>query len=380
MLQKNDVGSVVAEGPGIVQFDALYGPGATIDSRPETKATSMINTDPEFSPPATGPIIDTNIDEFHFRGLGTNRLRVVDLLVPTNEVSALETVVSELGLRQQSHEQAIRTIGEFFATKFTYRTWQNADLSDSKTKTALGRFLLQTRAGHCEYFATATVLLLREIGIPARYAVGYSVHEAGWDGYVVRQRDAHAWCLVWNEKKNVWEDFDTTPGSWMEVESHSAVSTWAADAWWWARFQFSKFRYGQTHLRNYILIGLVPVMVLLLVQIIRQRRRNLAGKGAGAARAIVWPGLDSEFYQIEKQLAQRGVPRGPNETFGDWLERAAAEPSLAELRGSLRALLRLHYRYRFDPEGLSEADREELRREAQGCLEKLLRVETAPAV
>jgi hypothetical protein len=41
----------------------------------------------------------------------------------------------------------------------------------------------------------------------------------------------------------------------------------------------------------------------------------------------------------------------------------------------LRAVLRLHYRYRFDPKGLSEADRAELRREARECLERLARVE-----
>jgi hypothetical protein len=41
---------------------------------------------------------------------------------------------------------------------------------------------------------------------------------------------------------------------------------------------------------------------------------------------------------------------------------------MADVRGRVRELLRLHYRYRFDPQGLSQADREALRREATGCL------------
>jgi hypothetical protein len=158
---------------------------------------------------------------------------------------------------------------------------------------------------------------------------------------------------------------------------HGGASVWLSDAWWWTWFEFSKLRWGQTQLREYVLIGLVPVLALLLFQIVRQRRRRRGNKGAGAERFITWPGLDSEFYQIEKQLTQRGLPRGPNEALGEWLERAAAEPSLAELKSPLRALLRLHYRYRFDPEGLSDADREELRRAARECLEKLSRVEHA---
>jgi len=43
------------------------------------------------------------------------------------------------------------------------------------------------------------------------------------------------------------------------------------------------------------------------------------------------------------------------------------------LQEPLRALLRLHYRYRFDPHGLSDTDRETLKRETQICLDSLNR-------
>jgi len=151
-----------------------------------------------------------------------------------------------------------------------------------------------------------------------------------------------------------------------------------ADAWWWVKFQFSKLRWGQTHLRQYILVGLVPVLIILLLQIIRQRRRRGADKNAGRGRTA-WPGLDSEFYEIEKQITQRGLLRGPNEALALWLERAAAEPSLAEVENPLRDLLRLHYRYRFDPNGLSQPDRDELRRVARECREKLSSLATLQA-
>jgi hypothetical protein len=44
---------------------------------------------------------------------------------------------------------------------------------------------------------------------------------------------------------------------------------------------------------------------------------------------------------------------------------------LRELRGPLGELLRLHYRHRFDPRGLSAAEREELRRRAIETLEQI---------
>jgi hypothetical protein len=362
-VRQNSVGAVVAEGPGLVQFDAVYGPGQTIDGLPETNPAIVLD--------------ETNANPYPWPDWETNG--AVDLRVPTNEIPALESVVSELGLKNQSRQQALRTIGQFFATNFTYRMWQDADLSPERSATPLSRFLLETRAGHCEYFATATVLLLREIGIPARYAVGYSVHEATWNGYIVRQRDAHAWALVWNDRKKIWENFDTTPGSWLEAESKNGSSLWLADVSWWLRLQFSKFRWGQTHLRQYILIGLVPVLILLFLQIIRQRRGR--GKDGAEARVVKWPGLDSEFYEIERRLEEHDIARRPNETPGDWLERVSAMPSLAELRDPLRVILRLHYRYRFDPRGLSDSDRLELRHQTQACLDKLSLLKTAaPAV
>jgi hypothetical protein len=404
-LKKNGRGAVDAEGPGLVQFEAVYGPGATIDSAAETNSPSpwptnillVTRTNDSWETNSMSRINDmwvtnsswpTNAEVIVRGGMdrfGTNGFRrqfwgqhdmfrrQTDLQIPTNEIPALKSVIAELDLKGKSRREVLETLSEFFSTKFTYRMWQDEDSDESPAQTALSRFLLKTRAGHCEYFATATVLLLRELGIPARYAVGYSVHEAQWSGYVVRQSDAHAWCLVWDDQKKIWEDFDTTPGNGVE-DHHSRASMWLADAWWWAHFQISKLRWGQTHLRNYILMGLVPVLALLLFQIVRQRRR-FRGKGDGGRRAIVWPGLDSEFYQIEKQLGDRGMMRGANETLADWLERAAAEPSLAALKTPLRGLLRLHYRYRFDPQGLSDSDREELRREARECLDNLARLE-----
>ena len=228
--------------------------------------------------------------------------------------------------------------------------------------------LLESRAGHCEYFATATTLLLRRCGIPARYAVGYAVHERSGRGYVVRQSDAHAWCLVWDNASRKWRDFDTTPTEWIAKEAkHAGPLRWLGDAWNRLRFEWSKIWWGQSQVRQYILWGLLPVLALLLYRILfRQRRRS--GSSRGPDGAFAWPGLDSEFYQLERALAERGIPRHPSESLSEWLERAVTATGLDEWRDPLRRLLRLHYRLRFDPQGLNPSDRDALRRETRACL------------
>ena len=84
-----------------------------------------------------------------------------------------------------------------------------------------------------------------------------------------------------------------------------------------------------------------------------------------------WPGLDSEFYEVERRLAERAASRLPSEPLSAWLLRASSDPALAEVQAPLLELLRLHYRYRFDPQGLKEDERQALRHEASGCLARL---------
>ena len=342
-LKMNKTGATLAAGPGLMIFDARYGPGETFDSPPDTS---------------------TNL---------------LDLAVPTNEIPALKQVISKLQFSGTNEEQKLLAVQQFFAGKFNYSVWLGPDKAARADETPLARFLLRSRSGHCEYFATATVLLLRELGIPARYAVGYAVHEPSGKGYVVRERDAHAWCLVWDSRGKNWKDFDTTPASWIAEENKRApVMQRLSDFWSWIRFQIAKFRYGQTNLRPYILWSLMPVMALLLFQIIfrRRRKQRRVKRNEAAAGTILRQGLDSEFYLLESRLAARGVARQTGELLSDWLARALAEPALADLREPLRKLLRLHYRHRFDPKGLNVEERENLKHEAKLCLDIMLRTES----
>ena len=71
-------------------------------------------------------------------------------------------------------------------------------------------------AGHCEYFAAASVLLLRANQIPARIVTGFVGGE--WNAakkvYTVRNFNAHAWCEYFDDSGN-WQRLDSTPpGRW----------------------------------------------------------------------------------------------------------------------------------------------------------------------
>ena len=91
-------------------------------------------------------------------------------------------------------------------------------------------FLFETRRGHCEYFATATVLLLRESGVPTRLVNGFlggKWNDVG--GYLaVRQGDAHSWAEYWDPVRG-WLQIDATPAS-DQLPTNSALE--AGRAMW----------------------------------------------------------------------------------------------------------------------------------------------------
>ena len=128
-------------------------------------------------------------------------LKVVDIEKP-----AIDHIVAHLSLSSKTPQNILSEVNQFFSTEFDY----SLELArQGHNETPLSAFLLENRSGHCEYFATATALLLRRVGIPTRYVVGYSVHELSQleKQYIVRSRNAHAWTQVYVDGK--WQTFDT---------------------------------------------------------------------------------------------------------------------------------------------------------------------------
>ena len=72
---------------------------------------------------------------------------------------------------------------------------------------------LTNKRGFCVYFASAMVMLLRELDVPARYVAGYLPGQQQSDGsWRVDGGAAHAWVEVYFPH-NGWVEFDPTPGN-----------------------------------------------------------------------------------------------------------------------------------------------------------------------
>lgn len=279
-----------------------------------------------------------------------------DVALPPAERAQFERLATELGLADAAPEEIVRRVEAHFAG-YTYSTFREAPPPQGMT--ALGEFLRQSKKGHCEYFAAATTLLLRAAGIPARYSTGFSVQEYSdlERAYVVRARHAHAWTRAWVDGR--WIELDTTPPGWFaEEERRGPAWQGLADILRWAVYRWSQR--GELEIGTQWYALLAAVVAVLGWRLVRGKRarRGAAARESGRSRA--WAGSDSEFYRVEQVLAAAGHVRSPGEPLSAWARRVGRLLD-APVRERLDEVLGLHLRYRFDPEGLSDAERRGLR-------------------
>lgn len=97
---------------------------------------------------------------------------------------------------------------------YTY-TLSPGGYGDERGRHAIDEFWLDGKLGFCEHFATAFVVIMRALDVPARVVTGYQgTDPQPQDGYlVVRQSYAHAWAEIWQ------------PGrGWLRVDPTAAVA------------------------------------------------------------------------------------------------------------------------------------------------------------
>ena len=289
--------------------------------------------------------------------------------IPEEERETIAEIAEELDIDDLPDERKIAAIVNFFQEKFRYTTYQAARKLGLHATTPLSEFLTKTRAGHCEYFASATVLLLRHYHIPARYATGYAVPREADEGeyHVVRERHGHAWAIAYLGDE--WMEVDSTPAGWERAESEEfPFYQGLKDRWERFTFGFLEWRWlGDWGVMRMAAPWLATPLIGFLAWRIFGRR--MFQRPSRPREMQTWPGADSEYFQLEKRLTKAGLARQNDETTRKWLTRVALDtPALAE---PLRKIVQIHYKYRFHPEGIEAKEREELRELVRACLVKV---------
>ncbi|MBC8099197.1 MAG: hypothetical protein H7Y11_07120 [Armatimonadetes bacterium] len=199
---------------------------------------------------------------------------------------------------------------------------------------SVDQFLFVDQRGVCEHYTSAMIVLLRSLGIPARFAVGYGSGDfnalSGY--YEVRANDAHAWVEVYFPEYG-WVPFDPTPG-WTGSPQTGDMARWVFSSLF-DNVELPQVSLGQLAEAGaavfgtlatplvLMVIGIVGVVVWLIAQRIWLRwqpalRRRLT---ADPVRRQIF----AQYRQAQHRLRSQ---RAPGQTV---LEHTAQHPELADL-------------------------------------------------
>ena len=195
-------------------------------------------------------------------------------------------------------------------------------------------FVLNKRPAHCQYFASALVMMLRSVGVPARYVSGYYAHESvGKDAVIVRQRDAHAWVEAWIEGAG-WVTLDGTPPDGRPDQAYPAVSAMQKSKEWfsdlWAKVAD---KLGGITLFTALTYIAALVAVIIVVQWVRLLMRRRRGERARSSEGYSFPDADlaSLAAEFEGILARHGVPCPPTQTWREHVGSIARPPAALDV-------------------------------------------------
>lgn len=309
---------VQRNGYGVVRVNA-----ATSVLRPTVLAARRVTTGMAIAPPDRN--LDLNLQREFFK--------------PFTELA------KELGLDGKATPEVVARVRAYFADGYEY------SLSDRPER--LTQFIDEEKRGHCELFASATVLLCRAAGVPARYHTGYMLAEfdesAGY--YNLRGTHAHAWAEIWNGK--AWEILDTTPPGWVDLPGGERP--------WWqgikdkVSFWLMSFRHWRGNLETAgwagsILPWTIVAVVLYTIARVWVGRREMFGRHAGKSvtRSIYDNDMQGEptlWETVRPQLEKRYGEIPDNQPSMRWVSQVEGVDEV--LRDTLKTVVGQHYRQRF---------------------------------
>ena len=225
-------------------------------------------------------------------------------------------------------------------------------------RNSVDEFLFDTRAGFCEHFSSAFVVLMRAAGIPARVVTGYvgGYRNPIGNYWLVRNSDAHAWAEVWLQGRG-WVRVDPTaavaperiydtladraPGADSLLGGYGAFSP-MFNVGDWLRRGWNDFVLGfdatrQRQLLRPLGLGDLPPARLVALFI------------GAAVLALLWmawltarDGREQDpilraWRQLGRRYARIGLGRAPHEAAARWAARVAA--SRPDLGPALQSLI-----------------------------------------
>jgi transglutaminase-like putative cysteine protease len=136
--------------------------------------------------------------------------------LPPNLPERVKELARQITNGKENQYDKAKAIEQYFSFNgYFYETKEVAVPSEQEDY--VDQFLFETKKGYCDNFSTSMIVLLRSVGIPARWVKGYTSgqlvnsEENGINVYEITNNNAHSWVEVYFEGIG-WVPFEPTKG------------------------------------------------------------------------------------------------------------------------------------------------------------------------
>jgi transglutaminase-like putative cysteine protease len=136
--------------------------------------------------------------------------------LPATLPSRVRQLAEKITNGKQTQYEKVKAVEQYFRLNgFDYETTDVAVPGDNDDY--VDQFLFETKKGYCDNFSTSMVVLLRSVGIPARWVKGYTAGQLtgktadGKNIYTITNKNAHSWVEVYFSGVG-WVPFEPTQG------------------------------------------------------------------------------------------------------------------------------------------------------------------------
>lgn len=359
-----------------------------------------INAFENLSPPAGSEveiygIVNLRSGQVMQPGPASDEMLKECLALPEGTDGRFRDLAARLAARAASPEERVRRTVSFVESECSY----SLDVGSFRSRQPVAEFLFEKKRGYCQYFASATAVLLRLQGVPARYVTGFNVQAGNWRAghYVVREADAHAWVEAYLPDKG-WVEADPTPEAEYQALHADLRSGWLAGAEEWLRAQLAelairlrsgdwlgtaRWLWAQLKALARALVTrtfgwglLVAVLTLVVIGVLRRWRKprfpRVAPALRGAESAQAAPELLELLSRVDRLWARCGCARPASRAPLEHLAGIPQEKISPALRDAAGRVVECFYRSCFAHARVEPAEVRELQQalDRAGALKK----------
>jgi transglutaminase-like putative cysteine protease len=160
-----------------------------------------------------------------------------DLDAHTQLCATANQIVRDAGVSPDDQVATIEAVANYLRVDGGFAYSLDPDIVPDASLDPVEDFVANHRTGHCEYFASAMVLMLRHLGIPSRMVLGYYTNEYNSMGgyFQVRDKHAHAWVEAYVEPDQIPDGAllpgeDSSRGAWMRIDPTSTDEQFLLEA------------------------------------------------------------------------------------------------------------------------------------------------------